>query len=70
GPAARSRPFSPFAGQLSVEDTVALVLCKPKILPLKSAETRASQKIFLICFTRTFHFSSYIEKKTSLVHGG
>lgn len=29
----------------------------------KEAGKRASQKIFLICFTRTFHFSSYIEKK-------
>lgn len=35
-PGPHSRPFSPFAGQLSVEDTAAMVLCKPKILPLKS----------------------------------
>ncbi|NXK77137.1 BBIP1 protein, partial [Amazona guildingii] len=36
GPGAHPRPFSPLVGQLSVEDTASLVLCKPKVLPLKS----------------------------------
>ncbi|NWS37410.1 BBIP1 protein, partial [Probosciger aterrimus] len=36
GPSAHPRPFSPLAGQLSVEDTASMVLCKPKVLPLKS----------------------------------
>lgn len=44
-PAARSRPFSPFAGQLSVEDTAAMVLCKPKILPLKSVSLEKLEKL-------------------------
>lgn len=44
-PAARSRPFSPFSGQLSVEDTVAMVLCKPKILPLKSVSLEKLEKL-------------------------
>ncbi|NXL31216.1 BBIP1 protein, partial [Glaucidium brasilianum] len=35
-PRCSRRPFSPLAGQLSVEDTAAMVLCKPKVLPLKS----------------------------------
>uniref|UniRef100_A0A8C3MSF9 Uncharacterized protein n=1 Tax=Geospiza parvula TaxID=87175 RepID=A0A8C3MSF9_GEOPR len=41
----RSRPFSPFAGQLSVEDTAAMVLCKPKILPLKSVSLEKLEKL-------------------------
>ncbi|NWY09508.1 BBIP1 protein, partial [Aphelocoma coerulescens] len=48
GPArrgARSRPFSLFAGQLSVEDTAAMVLCKPKILPLKSVSLEKLEKL-------------------------
>ncbi|NXS01855.1 BBIP1 protein, partial [Oxylabes madagascariensis] len=44
-PAARSRPLSPFAGQLSVEDTAAMVLCKPKILPLKSVSLEKLEKL-------------------------
>ncbi|NXT05500.1 BBIP1 protein, partial [Prunella fulvescens] len=44
-PAPRSRPFSPFAGQLSVEDTAAMVLCKPKILPLKSVSLEKLEKL-------------------------
>lgn len=44
-PTARSRPFSPFAGQLSVEDTAAMVLCKPKILPLKSVSLEKLEKL-------------------------
>uniref|UniRef100_A0A8C3NPU9 Uncharacterized protein n=1 Tax=Cyanoderma ruficeps TaxID=181631 RepID=A0A8C3NPU9_9PASS len=44
-PAARSRPFSPFAGQLSVEDTASMVLCKPKILPLKSVSLEKLEKL-------------------------
>ncbi|NWH98813.1 BBIP1 protein, partial [Tichodroma muraria] len=44
-PADRSRPFSPFAGQLSVEDTAAMVLCKPKILPLKSVSLEKLEKL-------------------------
>uniref|UniRef100_A0A8B9ISX6 BBSome-interacting protein 1 n=1 Tax=Amazona collaria TaxID=241587 RepID=A0A8B9ISX6_9PSIT len=36
GPGTHPRPFSPLVGQLSVEDTASLVLCKPKVLPLKS----------------------------------
>lgn len=36
GPGAHPRPFSLLAGQLSVEDTASMVLCKPKVLPLKS----------------------------------
>lgn len=44
-PAARSRPFSPFAGQLSMEDTAAMVLCKPKILPLKSVSLEKLEKL-------------------------
>ncbi|NXW74726.1 BBIP1 protein, partial [Hirundo rustica] len=44
-PAARSRPFSPFAGQLAMEDTAAMVLCKPKILPLKSVSLEKLEKL-------------------------
>ncbi|NWW25218.1 BBIP1 protein, partial [Falcunculus frontatus] len=44
-PGARSWPFSPFAGQLSVEDTAATVLCKPKILPLKSVSLEKLEKL-------------------------
>ncbi|NXK64022.1 BBIP1 protein, partial [Sylvietta virens] len=44
-PAARSRPFSRFAGQLSVEDKAAMVLCKPKILPLKSVSLEKLEKL-------------------------
>ncbi|NXY25568.1 BBIP1 protein, partial [Atrichornis clamosus] len=44
-PGARSRPISPFAGQLSVEDTAAMVLCKPKILPLKSVSLEKLEKL-------------------------
>ncbi|NWY29314.1 BBIP1 protein, partial [Pheucticus melanocephalus] len=44
-PGTRSRPFSPFAGQLSVEDTAAMVLCKPKILPLKSVSLEKLEKL-------------------------
>lgn len=35
----------PFAGQLSVEDTAAMVLCKPKILPLKSVSLEKLEKL-------------------------
>ncbi|NXH55938.1 BBIP1 protein, partial [Rhabdornis inornatus] len=34
-----------FAGQLSVEDTVSMVLCKPKILPLKSVSLEKLEKL-------------------------
>ncbi|NXT98966.1 BBIP1 protein, partial [Buphagus erythrorhynchus] len=44
-PATRSRPFSPFTGQLSVEDTVSMVMCKPKILPLKSVSLEKLEKL-------------------------
>ncbi|NXL72101.1 BBIP1 protein, partial [Leptocoma aspasia] len=44
-PGTRSRAFSPFAGQLSVEDTAAMVLCKPKILPLKSVSLEKLEKL-------------------------
>ncbi|NXB82056.1 BBIP1 protein, partial [Donacobius atricapilla] len=43
--AARSPPSSPFAGQLSVEDTATMVLCKPKILPLKSVSLEKLEKL-------------------------
>ncbi|NXY86560.1 BBIP1 protein, partial [Alcedo cyanopectus] len=44
-PGAHARPFSPLAGQLSVEDTAAMVLCKPKVLPLKSVSLEKLEKL-------------------------
>ncbi|NWR89828.1 BBIP1 protein, partial [Furnarius figulus] len=43
-PGAHTQPFSP-AGQLSVEDAAAMVLCKPKILPLKSVSLEKLEKL-------------------------
>ncbi|NWW84945.1 BBIP1 protein, partial [Rhynochetos jubatus] len=37
--------FSPLTGQLSVEDTPAMVLCKPKVLPLKSVSLEKLEKL-------------------------
>lgn len=45
GPAAHARPFSPLTGQLSVEDAAAMVLCKPKVLPLKSVSLEKLEKL-------------------------
>ncbi|NXV18511.1 BBIP1 protein, partial [Cepphus grylle] len=45
GSAAHARPFSPLAGQLSVEDAAAMVLCKPKVLPLKSVSLEKLEKL-------------------------
>ncbi|RLW02306.1 hypothetical protein DV515_00007360 [Chloebia gouldiae] len=41
------REVLPKQGQLSVEDTAALVLCKPKILPLKSVSLEKLQRAAL-----------------------
>ncbi|NXO57596.1 BBIP1 protein, partial [Aramus guarauna] len=45
GPVADARRFSPFAGQVSVEDAAAMVLCKPKVLPLKSVSLEKLEKL-------------------------
>ncbi|NXN36515.1 BBIP1 protein, partial [Rhinoptilus africanus] len=45
GPGAHARPLSPLAGQLSVEDAAAMVLCKPKVLPLKSVSLEKLEKL-------------------------
>ncbi|NWY61773.1 BBIP1 protein, partial [Chionis minor] len=46
GPGAHAPPFfSPLAGQLSVEDAAAMVLCKPKVLPLKSVSLEKLEKL-------------------------
>lgn len=34
-----------FAGQLSVEDTAGMVLCKPKVLPLKSVSLERLEQL-------------------------
>ncbi|KAM4775580.1 BBSome-interacting protein 1 [Cyanocitta cristata] len=39
------REVLPKQGQLSVEDTAAMVLCKPKILPLKSVSLEKLEKL-------------------------
>ncbi|KAM4896728.1 BBSome-interacting protein 1 isoform 1-T2 [Sylvia borin] len=39
------REVLPKQGQLSVEDTPAMVLCKPKILPLKSVSLEKLEKL-------------------------
>uniref|UniRef100_A0A8C5NMR7 BBSome-interacting protein 1 n=1 Tax=Junco hyemalis TaxID=40217 RepID=A0A8C5NMR7_JUNHY len=39
------REVLPKQGQLSVEDMPALVLCKPKILPLKSVSLEKLEKL-------------------------
>ncbi|KAF1504287.1 BBSome-interacting protein 1, partial [Megadyptes antipodes antipodes] len=44
-PGAHARRFFPLAGQLSVEDTAAMVLCKPKVLPLKSVSLEKLEKL-------------------------
>lgn len=45
GPGAHAPRFSPLAGQLSVEDAAAMVLCKPKVLPLKSVSLEKLEKL-------------------------
>ncbi|NXL07409.1 BBIP1 protein, partial [Mesembrinibis cayennensis] len=49
GPGAQARRFSlslsPLAGQLSVEDAAAMVLCKPKVLPLKSVSLEKLEEL-------------------------
>uniref|UniRef100_A0A674GQL4 BBIP1 protein n=1 Tax=Taeniopygia guttata TaxID=59729 RepID=A0A674GQL4_TAEGU len=42
---ARAGGTAPPQRQLSVEDTAALVLCKPKILPLKSVSLEKLEKL-------------------------
>ncbi|NXE20276.1 BBIP1 protein, partial [Ardeotis kori] len=44
-PAFTARRFSPLAGQLSVEDAASMVLCKPKVLPLKSVSLEKLEKL-------------------------
>ncbi|KAM6415733.1 BBSome-interacting protein 1 [Rhynochetos jubatus] len=39
------REVLPKQGQLSVEDTPAMVLCKPKVLPLKSVSLEKLEKL-------------------------
>ncbi|XP_065699876.1 BBSome-interacting protein 1 [Patagioenas fasciata] len=39
------REVLPKQGQLSVEDTVSMVLCKPKVLPLKSVTLEKLEKL-------------------------
>ncbi|KAM6306186.1 BBSome-interacting protein 1 [Aegotheles albertisi] len=39
------REVLPKQGQLSVEDEVAMVLCKPKVMPLKSASLEKLEKL-------------------------
>ncbi|XP_063261399.1 BBSome-interacting protein 1 [Prinia subflava] len=39
------REVLPKQGQLSVEDTATMVLCKPKILPLKSVSLEKLEKL-------------------------
>ncbi|XP_051473635.1 BBSome-interacting protein 1 [Apus apus] len=39
------REVLPKQGQLSVEDTAAMVLCKPKVLPLKSVSLEKLEKL-------------------------
>ncbi|NXF33924.1 BBIP1 protein, partial [Nyctibius bracteatus] len=41
----RTALLSSLAGQLSVEDTAAMVLCKPKVLPLKSVSLEKLEKL-------------------------
>ncbi|NWR34945.1 BBIP1 protein, partial [Tachuris rubrigastra] len=43
-PGAHAPPFYP-PGQLSVEDAATMVLCKPKILPLKSVSLEKLEKL-------------------------
>ncbi|NWS55237.1 BBIP1 protein, partial [Chunga burmeisteri] len=45
GPGAHAQLFSSLAGQLSVEDAAAMVLCKPKVLPLKSVSLEKLEKL-------------------------
>uniref|UniRef100_A0A8C4ULX6 BBIP1 protein n=2 Tax=Falco TaxID=8952 RepID=A0A8C4ULX6_FALTI len=39
------REVLPKQGQLSVEDTAGMVLCKPKVLPLKSVSLEKLEKL-------------------------
>ncbi|KAM6347203.1 BBSome-interacting protein 1 isoform 1-T4 [Alca torda] len=39
------REVLPKQGQLSVEDSAAMVLCKPKVLPLKSVSLEKLEKL-------------------------
>ncbi|KAM9232516.1 BBSome-interacting protein 1 [Leptosomus discolor] len=39
------REVLPKQGQLSVEDAAAMVLCKPKVLPLKSVSLEKLEKL-------------------------
>lgn len=45
GPGAHIQSFSFLAGQLSVEDKASMVLCKPKVLPLKSVTLEKLEKL-------------------------
>uniref|UniRef100_A0A8C5T710 BBIP1 n=1 Tax=Malurus cyaneus samueli TaxID=2593467 RepID=A0A8C5T710_9PASS len=54
---------------LSVEDTAAMVLCKPKILPLKSVSLEKLEKLQRAALEAAQLPEGAPKKKTSLVHG-